>query len=147
MVEESGALHAISHARNDADTGLPLRTLDSTCCRRPFFLSKSRAVILCHTPGASTLPWRRHRLNEKLPSTHSNIAFSFNPNISRKWAAINHPCVSVHSVCHPRSGLIERRLDVQACQIHCWSYHTVIYFPLQCANSSNSQVHFLPDEE
>ena len=34
MVEEGGALHVISHARNDADNRLPLPTLDSTRCRQ-----------------------------------------------------------------------------------------------------------------
>ena len=36
MVEESGALHAISHARNDAVNRVPLRTLHSTCCKQSF---------------------------------------------------------------------------------------------------------------
>ena len=40
MVEEGGALHAISHARNDADNRLPLRTLDS--CRQSITGSNSR---------------------------------------------------------------------------------------------------------
>ena len=34
MVAEGGALHAILHARNDAEDRLLLRTLDSKCCRQ-----------------------------------------------------------------------------------------------------------------
>ena len=42
MVEEGGALHAISHARNGADDKLPERNLDSTCCRQSITGSNSR---------------------------------------------------------------------------------------------------------
>ena len=42
MVEEGGALHAISHTRNDADDKLPERNLDSTCCRQSITGSNSR---------------------------------------------------------------------------------------------------------
>ena len=42
--------------------------------------------------GASTLPWRRHRLNENLLSTHSNIACPSNP------PNINHPCAEWLSI-------------------------------------------------
>ena len=39
--KESEAVHAISHARNDADNRLPLRTLDSTRCRQSFTCRKN----------------------------------------------------------------------------------------------------------
>ena len=42
MVEEGGALRAISHARNGAEKRLALRTLDSTCCRQSISGSNSR---------------------------------------------------------------------------------------------------------
>ena len=36
MAEEGGALHAISHARNDAEQRLPLRALDRKFCTQAF---------------------------------------------------------------------------------------------------------------
>ena len=42
MVEEAGALHVISHARDDADNRTPLRTLDITCRRQSATGSNSR---------------------------------------------------------------------------------------------------------
>ena len=87
-----------------------------------------------HLPGApwpsfATIGWRRHRLNAKLLSTHSNIAFPSSPDISRQRAAINHPCVMIFHKFRDvlRSCLIERNLDVQACQIHWWPYHTAMF--------------------
>ena len=91
-------------------------------------LANSCVAIFCHNLGASTLPWRRHRLNEILLSTHSNIACPTNPDISRRRAEINHPCVLwLHKCCHvPRSCLIERRIDVHVCQVHCGADHTAM---------------------
>ena len=57
-------------------------------------LATTCVAICCYNREASTLPCQRHLLKEKLFSTHSNIAFPSSPDISRKRAAINHPCVS-----------------------------------------------------
>ena len=61
----------------------------------PFFfhIRQELGWPFCHKRGASTLPWRKHRLKTKLLSTHSNVALLSSSDISRRWAAINHPCV------------------------------------------------------
>ena len=66
----------------------------------PFFfhIRQELGWPFCHKRGASTLPWRKHRLKTKLLSTHSNVALLSSSDISRRWAAINHPCVSWFSM-------------------------------------------------
>ena len=57
-------------------------------------LARIWVAIFCHKRGASTLSCRKLLLKTKLFSTHSNMALPSSPDISRKRAAINHPCVS-----------------------------------------------------
>ena len=55
---------------------------------------------------------------------------TFQPrHLSQEGRSQPSVCIMVvHNFCHmPRSGLIERRLDVQACQTHCWSWGTAVF--------------------
>ena len=89
-------------------------------------LAKSCVAIFCHNLGASTLSWRRHRLNENLLSTHSNIASSSNPDTSRWKAEIVDPWVLRPSVFCRHAWVIERHLDVHACHVHRGADHTAM---------------------
>ena len=92
-------------------------------------LVKSCVVIFCHNLRASTLPWRRHRVNEKLLSTHSNIVWPSNPVIPRKSAEIIHPWVSWSSI------IFSTCLDLV-------SWHVVLtsYLPITVLNVRNGHV-------
>ena len=81
-------------------------------------LAQVRVAIFCHKRGASTLPWRKHRLKTKLLSTRSNNAFTFQPrHLSQEGHNQTTVCLMVfQNFRHvPRPRLIESCLYV-----HCW---------------------------
>ena len=84
-------------------------------------------AIFSYTLSTSTLPGRGHRSKEHLLSTHSNMACPSNSDISRKSRKYPTMGIVVHNVCDmPWSCLVERRLDVHACYVHCWVDHTAL---------------------
>ena len=74
---EGGALHAISHARNDADNRLPLRTLDSTRCRQSFACRKTQIKSSIFRPIPTVI---KQYLNSMQNSNPKNYKTKTNSN-------------------------------------------------------------------
>ena len=121
--------------------------------------AKSCVAIFCHNLGAPALPRRRHRLNEKLLSARSNIAWPSNPATSRRKAEIIHPWVPWLSFCFLRRASVllhrtpsgcprlpKRWLGALHCHASAWkSFPPAI--PSVCGNFSSSQVLYRDEEE